>query len=248
MNPPLSTLVFRLLVLWLALGLTACVYTRLLSVKNQLSDFDQNFAVRVTEGHFILDFKHPVLYDHDFVSLTHLNPSRIANQQNGYQWFLDFSPQSTHGESHPAPDKIVFTMTFGKDHKLRSWDFSPLFLEMAPPTFLEASIRSLGKGTILTSHKQLKVDYQSLPRISATTPGADSIVKALGKPVQIIKKDDLDIYVYRFLADSSATAKEHESLRQAEAKLYMDRNTQTLVKMSSRFAGLKLSIDYRKMM
>jgi len=247
-RPAFATLALRVLILGLALGLTACVYTRLLSVKNQLSEFDQHFAVRVTDGHFILDFKHPILYDHDFVSLTHLNPSRTLTRPDGYQWFLDFSPESPGRGPDSTPEKIIFAMTFGEDHKLRSWDFSPLFLKMAPPAFLEASLRALGKGTILTRHKQLKVDYQNIPRITAATPDVDSLVSALGKPVEILQKDDLDVYVYRFRADSSATEKAHENLRQAEAKLYMDRNTQTLVKMSSRFAGLKLSIDYRKMM
>ena len=234
-------------VLLLVMGLTACVYTRLLSVKNQLSDFDKNFGVRVTGGQFILDFRHPVLYDEDFVTLTHLNPARVAPLPQGHQWFLDFSPESAAASLERPPQKITFTMTFGADHKLQSWGFSPLFLQMAPPAFLEASIRSLGKGTILQSHRQLKVDYHDLPRIEAAPPGLDEVVKALGQPGEIQRKDALDVYVYRFRADSSATDSDYEARRLAEAKLYMDPASRRLVKMSSRFAGLKISIDYRKM-
>lgn len=238
----------RVLLLLLLLSLTACVYTRLLSVKNQLSEFDEHVQVRVIDRHFILDFKHPILYDTDFTALTHLNPSRVKQLPDGYQWFLDFSPEPASSDTATNAEKISFTMTFGSNHKLRSWDFSPLFMEMAPPAFLEASIRSLGKGTILQSHKQLKVDYRELPRIAASLPDRESILKALGKPVEITSKDDTEVYIYRFKADSSATDEDYEDMRKAEARLYIDRQTHRLAKMSSRFAGLKISIDYRKMM
>lgn len=239
---------FRYVLILLVLStLSACVYTRLLEVKNQLADFDDHFRVRVESGHFILDFRKPVLYDSDFTSLTHLNPSRIVQQKDGYQWFLDFSPDRQKPAPHQPAEKIVYCMTFGADHKLRSWDFSPLFLQMAPPAFLEASIRSLGKGTILQSHKQLKVDYKDIPAIQEQPPALETVVSSLGQPDEIYRKDDLDVYLYHFKADSTATEPDYEDMRQSEVKLSFDPVTRRLAKMSSRFAGLKISVDYRKM-
>ena len=236
-----------MLILLVLLALSACVYTRLLEVKNQLANFDEYFRVKVESGHFILDFRKPVLYDSDFTDLTHLNPSRVVTQKEGYQWFLDFSPDRPQNPAGKPPEKIVYCMTFGADHKLRSWDFSPLFLQMAPPAFLEASLRSLGKGKILQSHRQLKVDYKDMPAITEQPPALETITSSLGQPDEIYRKDELDVYLYRFKADSTATDREYQDMRQAEAKLYFDPANGRLAKMSSRFAGLKISIDYRKM-
>lgn len=247
MNPCRLLSIRYVLILLLLSTLTACVYSRLLEVKNQLAEFDDNFGVKVESGHFVLDFKHPVLYDSDFISLTHLNPSRTDHQGGNYQWYLDFSPDTEARTPKATSEKIVFCMTFGTDRKLRSWDFSPLFLQMAPAEFLEASIRSLGKGTILQSKRQLKVDYKNLNKVTAEPPSLSAILNSLGNPAKIYQKGDLDVYVYRFKAESTATDSGYEDMRLAEAKLYIDPHTKQLAKMSSRFAGLRISVDFRKM-
>ena len=248
--PPMKaqkTSLLSLLFLVLIFTLSGCVYLRLLEVKNQLADFDHHFRVELSGGHFILHFLHPILFKEDFTELTKLNPSRIHPLAEGYQWFLDFHQEGGNKEAKQAEKTIVFQLHFNGDHRLESWDFSPLFVEMAPPAFLEASIRSLGKGKVLERSQQLRVDSENLPKVSAEPPTRKSITAVLGIPAYRFSKSGLDAYVYRFKAEALPIKSKYEDRRIAEAKLYFDPATDQLAKMSSRFAGLKISIDFRKL-
>lgn len=238
----------RGLVLCLFVGLAGCVWFRLLEIKNQLADFDENIRVEVVERHFILKFLNPVLLSDDFVYLSKLRPSRIETLAGGgYRWFLDFH-LDPNLERDLKSRIVSFSMTWTQKHKLTAFGFSPLFLEMAPPAFLEASIRSLGVGKVDQDKKQLKVDPEDLPRITARLPRLGDITRVMGPPLERKTEDGLMLLVYRFKADASPVDKEYEDRKIAEARLYFDIGRDELVRLKGRFAGLKLSIDYRKLM
>ncbi len=237
----------RALVLLLAVFLTGCVWFRLLEIKNQLADFDENIRIEVVDKHFIVHFKEPVLLSEDFVYLSKLNPSRIEKLAAGsYRWYLDFhlDPAKTVEQN----DKLVsFAMTYTREHKLEAFDFSPLFVEMAPVAFLEASIRSLGVGKIDQDKRQLKVDPEDLPKLMASLPKSADITRVMGPPESIVDENGLKILIYRFKADSLPVDQDYEDRRIAEAKLYFDPAKDEILGLKGRFAGLKLSIDYKKL-
>jgi len=230
----------------LAVGLAGCVWLRLLEIKSQLADFDEHIRTQVADKHFIVNLLHPVLTSKDIVYLMKLNPSRTEALPKVSRWFLDF-----HADPAASPEQaaktITFAMTFTPDQKLAAFDFSPLFLEMAPVAFLEASIRSLGQGKVDQGKKQLKVDPEDLPKINAKLPSRKDIVAVLGPPVEQLADKDLQVLIYRFKADAKPTEPEHEKRRYAEAKLFFDPANDELVRLAGRFVGLKLSIDYRKL-
>jgi len=237
----------RSLILLLAVFLTGCVWFRLLEIKNQLADFDENIRIEVLDKHFIVHFKDPVLLSEDFVYLSKLNPSRIEKlPDGGYRWYLDF-----HLDPAKTPEQktklVSFAMTYTREHKLEAFDFSPLFVEMAPVAFLEASIRSLGVGKIDQDKRQLKVDPEDLPKLIASLPKSADITRVMGPPESIVDENGLKILVYRFKADSLPVDKEYEERRIAEAKLYFDPAKDEILGLKGRFAGLKLSIDYKKL-
>jgi hypothetical protein len=248
-DPPIMKFIrlvfFRFPLLLLAVGLAGCVWLRLLETKNQLADFDKHVRVQVADNHFILNLLHPVLLSEDFVYLTKLRPSRIEAIPHGYRWFLDFRIDPALSKQQAAK-AIVFALTFTPDHKLVAFDFSPLFLEMAPPLFLEASIRSLGVGKVDQGKKQLKVDPEDLPKLSARLPSRKNIVEVMGAPAEEFPHEGLKVLLYRFKADAMPVEPEYEKRRLAEAKLFFDPSTDELVRLAGRFAGLKLAIDYRK--
>ena len=231
----------------LAATLSGCVWLRLLDIKNQLADFDEHVRVEVADRHFILHLLKPVLYSKDFVYLSKLKPSRVESlPQGGYRWYLDFhfDPAKTAEQK----TKIVsFIMTYTAEQRLAAFDFSPLFVEMAPPAFLEASIRSLGAGKVDQGRKQLKVDPEDLPKLKADLPKAATIAQVLGPPAEQLTLEGLTVLIYRFKADAMPVDPEYEERRRAEAWLFFDPATQELVRLKGRFAGLKLSIDYRKL-
>ncbi len=237
----------RLLFLVMAVTLSGCVWLRLLEIKNQLADFDENVRVEVADRHFILHLLDPVLLSEDFVYLSKLHPSRIEKlPQGSYRWYLDFHMDPAKTKEQKAK-MVSFIMTYTHQHRLASFDFSPLFVEMAPPQFLEASIRSLGVGKVDQSKKQLKVDPENLPRLTARLPKTADITGVMGPPTNKGTEDGLKVLLYRFKADSQPVDKEYEERRLAEAWLYFDPVKDELVRLKGKFAGLKLSIDYRNL-
>ena len=234
------------LVLILAI-FSGCVWLRLLDLKYQLADFDENVRIEVKDQHFILHLKKPVVLSEDFVYLSKLRPSRIEPlPDGGYRWYLDFRFDPV--KSPEQKKKMVsFCMTYTKDNKLAAFDFSPLFLQMAPAAFLEASIRSLGAGKVDQEKRQLKVDPQDLPKLTASLPQLSNVVNVLGPPAEESMEEGQKVLTYRFKADALIVDKDYMDRKEAEAALYFDPEKTELVRLKGRFAGLRLSIDYKKL-
>ena len=224
--------------------LSGCVWLRLLDTQRQISEFDQHFYVESGE-HFILHFLHPKLYSDDFVTLSGVKPSHVAPLSEGQRWRLNFRKIDAQRNTSAAKD-LAFDLTFNPANLLVRWDFPPEFLAIAPAEFLEASLRSLGKAKINEGKQQLSADASTLPTLNNALPEVSHVTKTLGEPLEVENRPDGQLYVYRYLLDGVAVDEAHEKNREAVAKLLFDPVTHRLLKMSGRFAGLKISIDYRR--
>ena len=230
----------------MAMVIGGCVWFRLLEIKNQLADFDDNVTVSVVDQHFILNFRKPTLLSEDFVYLSKLRPSRVEHLDGGgYRWYLDFRIDPIR-EPEQKKKQVSFVMTYNAKDRLVSFDFSPLFVQMAPVAFLEASIRSLGIGKIDQDKRQLKVDPEDLPKIVSGLPRSTDITRVMGSPEIVESEAGLKVLVYHFKAESFPVDPEYEDRRIAEARLYFDPKKDEMLGLKGRFAGLKLTIDYRR--
>lgn len=230
----------------LLLLLTGCVYLRLLEVKNQLQDFARNFRVKVT-NQLVVQFVHPVLLSDDFLYLTELEPTRIEKRPRGHYWVVDFHKLDGSGHVENPRKTLTFTMEFNHDNKLTHFGFSPLFLAIAPPEFLEASLRSMGKGSVDTGHRQLRVDPQDLPKIRAQLPTHQSIIATFGQPLMETREPQELHAFYRFLADTRPIGGNTGKNRLAEVRVSFDPASGELIRMMGKFVGLKLRINYRSL-
>jgi hypothetical protein len=120
-----------------------------------------------------------------------------------------------------------------------------LFLQIAPPEFLEASFRSLGGAEINEGKKQLRAKAEFIDKISADLPKKSVVLQQLGEPLEIENEDKQEIYKYQFHLDAREVEEGYEDRTLSEVKLTFDKETTELVKMAGRFAGLKISINYR---
>jgi hypothetical protein len=102
-------------------------------------------------------------------------------------------------------------------------------------------------GKVDQDNRQLKVDPDDLPELDASLPRVAAITTVLGLPAKEETEDGLRVLIYRFKADALPVDKEYDERRLAEAKLYFDPVRDELVRLKGKFAGLKLSIDYRKL-
>ncbi len=119
-------------------------------------------------------------------------------------------------------------------------------MEIAPPKFLEVSLRSIGGAEIDKEKRQLKANSALLEKISDNLPKKPAVVAKLGEPLEIKDEPEQEIYMYHFLLETQGIEKGYEDRALNEVKITFDKKTQELTRMAGRFAGLKVSINYKK--
>ncbi len=235
-----------ILLLFLVATLTGCfTWVRAYQTYLQMNDFDQNFVIEASEE-FNWDFKDPLLYSDDFVSLSKLQPSESKPFSSGKVWRYWFRKIDEQGEVINPEIKFYFDLNFNADDRLTRWSFSPLFLQLAPAEFLEISIRSIGGAKINKEKRQLKADTDSIKKIDVDLPQKFQVLNQLGEPLQIEDAGDNEIYHYHFLLKTDNVEKGYEDRTLSDIKLTFNKTTNELIKMAGRFAGLKISINYQK--
>ena len=226
--------------------LTGCAYWwRAFQTYKQMGEFDKYFSVVATDD-FTLQFKEPVMLSEDFVSLARLRPTEEKSVPEGKHWRYWF--RKVDGYKKVVSPKVEFhsDLNFNKQDKLTAWSFSSLFLEIAPPKFLEASLRSVGGGEINKDKMQLRGNTDAIEKIADDLPKKPTVVAKLGEPFEIKKEKTQEVYIYRFLLDTKTIDEGYEKNALNEVKLSFDKKTQELTRMAGNFAGLKISINYRQ--
>jgi hypothetical protein len=210
-----------------------------------MSEFDKYFQVVVTDD-FTLKFKEPVMLSEDFVSMARLRPSEEKSEPEGKHWRYWFRKVDGFKKTVKPEVNFYSDLNFNQSDKLIAWSFSSLFLEIAPPKFLEGSLRTIGGGEINKAKMSLRGNPDLIKKIADDLPKKAVVVAKLGQPFEINKEKGKEIYIYRFLLDTKAIDEGYEANALNEVKLTFDNKTQELAKMAGNFAGLKISINYKE--
>jgi hypothetical protein len=211
----------------------------------QMSEFDRYFSI-TAKNDFTVHFKNPKLLSEDFVSLAKLHASKEEKTADGGKvWNYIFRKVDKDNKLITPEIHFFFDLTFNKLDKISDWTFSSLFLQIAPAEFLEASFRSLGGAEINEEKQQLRAKAEFKEKIAADLPKKSTVVKHLGEPLEITDEDQQEVYFYKFRLDAKDIEEGYEDRAISEVRLTFDKTTKELIKMSGRFAGLKISINYR---
>lgn len=210
----------------------------------QMDEFDRYFSVAANDD-FTVSFKDPKLFSDDFVSLARLHSSSEEKTAAGKKWRYWFRKIDSNGKLIAPEISFYMDLDFNKEDKVTQWTFSNLFLQIAPPEFLEASFRSLGGAEINEEKQQLRAKADQFEKIAAKLPKKEAVIQHLGEPLDITAKDDSEVYKYHFRLDAKDIDEGYEDRALSEVNLTFDKASNELVKMSGRFAGLKISINYR---
>jgi hypothetical protein len=230
----------------LAASLSGCIYwIRAYQTYLQMGEFDRYFTT-VTTDEFTLQFKEPILYSKDFVSLSRLYASEDIPTKEGRRWRYWYRKVDANNKLVVPEVKFYSDLNFNKEGRITAWSFSSLFLQIAPPKFLEVSLRSIGGAEIDKEKKQLKANSKLIDKISEDLPRKSAVLAQLGEPLEIKDEGDVEVYSYHFLLETYHIEKGYEDRALNEVKLSFDKKTGELIRMSGRFAGLKISINYRK--
>ncbi len=241
--------IFRWFFLLLFLStLTGCfTWMRVYQVYLQLDDFEENFSIS-SNDEFSLNFKDPILYSDDFVSLSKLQPSEIEKYDTGKRWRYWFKKVDENNNIIQPEIKFYFDLEFDLENKLSQWTFSSLFLQIAPPEFLEVSLRSIGGAEINASDRKIKIDADNelIKNISRELPKKSKIISYLKQPLSVLDEVHQEIYHYHFLLDTPSVEEGYEERVLSVIKLSFDKQSEELTRMTGRFAGLKISVNYKK--
>jgi hypothetical protein len=210
----------------------------------QMKEFDQYFAVTAKDD-FTVHFKKPKLFSEDFVALAKLESTSEEMTPNGKRWRYWFRKIDKDGKVISPEVSFYCDLQFNFKKEITEWTFSKLFLQIAPPEFLEASFRSLGSAEINEDKKQLKTKAELIDKIASDLPKKAAVLKELGEPQEIKDQEKDEVYKYQFRLDARGIEEGYEKRALSEVKLTFDKSTSELIKMSGRFAGLKISINYR---
>ena len=230
-----------------ALSMTGCVYLRLLAIKNQLARFDQYFRVEASDS-FTLHFLEPKLFGKDVEYLSELQPTVKKPTGDGEEWtFLFKKMRSETEESSEAETDIFFVFRFNREGLLTSLTFSPILVRIAPPEFLELSLRSLGNADVDKKKRQIAGNLENLAKIKKPLPHREEILRYLGEPISEEPAEDALLTTYHYRLDTEVKSPEQEKRRLSTARLYFDPKTHELMRFFGRFSGMKISINYRKL-
>ena len=236
---------FRLImIVCLVSSLTGCLHwMRAFQTFLQLSDFDEHFIINDHKS-FEVYFNNPILYNQDFILLSKLEPTSKKTIKNKERWRYVFRKVNKDKKLFKPELSFFFDLDFNQQKKISAWIFSELFLEIAPPKFLEASLRSLAGGKIDKEKRQLKAN--SHVKIKAQLPQKNKVIARLGIPIKIDDEPEQEVYFYHFLLDTPKIEKGYEERALSIVKLTFNKKTQELTRMAGRFAGLKISIKYQR--
>ncbi|MGI6456414.1 MAG: hypothetical protein ACOX5R_12460 [bacterium] len=226
------------------LFMTGCVYLRLLTLKNQLKDFDNHFTTKVDDG-FILHFKTPMLYSDDVLYLSKVEPTNRELQPDQEYWTFHFRKERVE-ESDEGAD-LIFEMIFDtRKNLMTDFKLSPVFLEIIPPRFLELSLRSLGSAKVDKKNRQLTVAKFQIRKEDMTLPDKEKVLQKLGSPKETHQKEEYTELIYHYKLDQFTPDPKDKERGLAVTTLRFDKQTHELLYARCKFAGLKISIDYSK--
>lgn len=236
-----------LLILVLLSLLTGCFsWVRAYQTYLQMNDFDKHFDIAASDE-FKLTFRDPKLFNDDFIFLSKLQPSVKTAVENGEKWRYWFHKVDQQGLVQQPEVTFYFDLNFNQEEMLTLWSFSSLFLQIAPSEFLEVSIRSLGGAEINQGKRQLKANTDLIEKIDTALPQRTQVLSQLGEPLEIEHETTQDVYLYHFKLETPDVKEGYEDRALSVVKLTFDNNSDELIKMSGRFIGLKISINYQKL-
>ncbi|MDD2737758.1 MAG: hypothetical protein PHR94_02375 [Methylomonas lenta] len=210
----------------------------------QMAEFDRYFTVTAVDD-FTVHFKEPRLYADDFIALAKLHATTEEQTPDGKHWRYWFRKLDQNSQLEKPEISFYVDLVFNKEDEVTEMSFSKMFLQIAPPEFLEASFRSLGGADINEGKRQLRAKAEFVGKVSAELPKKTAVVAHLGKPLEITDEEKQEIYKYHFRLDVRDIEEGYEDRALSEVRLTFDKATTELEKMAGRFAGLKISINYR---
>jgi hypothetical protein len=178
-----------------ALLLSGCVYLRLLELKKQLGKFDDYFVLNTADG-LSLMCQDPVLRTSD-IRWIGLYPEKTKTIGQAEQWEVRWVKHLPAGVTEKMEFDVVLNLGFVHG-KLTRVSIPERYFAVMPKAFLVGVIKSVGRGRIDKSSKQIEATV-SAEEVAAARPKLPAIDKLLGQPTEERVEGTNTIVRYRYV-------------------------------------------------
>jgi hypothetical protein len=232
-------------VLWmlvgvLVLGLTGCIWLRLLEFKNQLADFDKYVKVEDQHG-LTLHFVKPVVLADDIQELANIVPTTKTTNHNHVTWLWTFEKQFAATNAQDPTKDLTFVMGF-TGGKLDALTFPERALAVLPKPLILGMFRSLGGAEIDQKKKSATVKWQGGSSKDFVPMTKSQMTELLGEPYSVT--DALTNYtcIYRYSLKTVSQVPPND--KWVRARFTFDKDNDTTTRLYANFAGLHFTIDF----
>ncbi|MGQ0644544.1 MAG: hypothetical protein ACT4O3_03530 [Elusimicrobiota bacterium] len=181
------------------LFLSGCVYLRLLEVKKQLRDFDENFQVS-GDPEMVLEFKNPVLTAKDarfLIGADPLESSRSDGETTVHYEFERVRPSTSSEAAAAALDNLSLDVR-ARDGKLTALVVPPSFLELFSRGVLEQTLRQAARADIVQTRKLARAKVELPADVDDELKSLDDTLSLLGPPLSEEEEEGLRVLLYRY--------------------------------------------------
>ncbi len=200
-NTPHLRRAFAFLLLAAALLLSGCVYLRLLDLKKQFARFDEHFKADTTDG-VRIECLDPVLYTDD-VRWLGIYPETIATDGDSEKWRVRWLKEPPPGEPESAVYDVELEARF-TDDRLTYVGIPERYFAFFPKELFVSLLRSTGGAKIDRSSRSAEVENTPDPKSPEIKPPTlDSIGGMLGRPNERSTRDGLEVFRYRYRAQTA---------------------------------------------
>lgn len=169
-----------------SLTLSGCLFDRVITVKNDLCDFEENFAVELDQD-LSFTFNHPVLNTSDIIWLMGAEPSNIDHE--GQNVVLNYVIQKTPSPSEPDVEFVVSLSFVNRegDFLLEKISSDEKLAALVNPEMLERVMVETAASQVCEagiSFASTRMEYDIPEERIASLPSRQEILKLLGDPSQ----------------------------------------------------------------
>lgn len=172
-----------LVLTFVLLTLSGCVWLRLLHLRDQLRDFDAHFTTVTTDGGLVLNCLHPILLAEDMSWLVQGPPTQ-HREEPSIQWTWRFHREPLPGDPPDLAGRELDLMVDVVDKKVTAVSFPKPILKIVPAEVVVAMLRALGKAKIDTEKHLANATLESTTKAS-DIPVRSQLLAWFGQPHEV---------------------------------------------------------------
>ncbi|MGQ0794241.1 MAG: hypothetical protein ACT4NX_09205 [Deltaproteobacteria bacterium] len=225
-----------------ALVVSGCIYSRLLDVKGQLSEFDKNFRIEERRG-LAMVFLNPTLLGGDIVWLMTTEPLSKKLYKEGELWEYLLEKQYQPGAAKEGGKFDIPVYMLFRDDKLAEITLPERFLRYLSKPLLARMLSSMGAAEINKAKQRADSVFQA--EATEDIPNVEQFYKMMGKPFASREfSDGRLVALYRYKLRLVNPKPGVKPLNNVLMRFTFEKGDRKLLKAEGSLRGLIMSLSF----